>query len=67
MPTTRFWELFGISERTYRRWQAKARVGQRREGSLATASAADTSRRVVALATKHPAWGHRKIWAMARH
>jgi transposase InsO family protein len=22
---------------------------------------------VVALATRHPAWGHRKIWAMARH
>ncbi len=22
---------------------------------------------VVALATRHPAWGHRKIWAVARH
>jgi putative transposase len=22
---------------------------------------------VLAIATKHPAWGHRKVWAMARH
>lgn len=67
MPTARFARLIGIPERTYRRWQARAR------GDLAARGpwprpARDRSRAlVVGLARAHPAWGHRTIWAMARH
>ena len=67
MPTARFTELVGIPERTYRRWQAKARAGHPPKGPW-PAPARDAHREVVtALAGGHPAWGHRKVWAMARH
>jgi putative transposase len=67
MPTSRFCALLGIPERTYRRWQAKARAGCRPKGPWPT-PARDAHRQVVtAIAAEHPAWGHRKIWAMARH
>ncbi len=67
MPTTRFCQIFGIPERTYRRWQAKARAGQPAKGPWPRPARASHRDIVVTLATKHPAWGHRKIWAMARH
>ena len=67
MPTARFCQLFGIPERTYRRWQAKASGSEAAKGPWPR-PARDAYRHVVTgLATKHPAWGHRKIWAMARH
>lgn len=37
MPTSRFCEKFGMPERTWRRWQAKA--GSAAEGSVAAAGA----------------------------
>jgi transposase len=67
MPTTRYSELFGIPERTYRRWQARARAGQPGKGPWPRPARSSHRVVVVALATQHPAWGHRKIWAMARH
>lgn len=67
MPTARFTELVGIPERTYRRWQAKARSGRAPKGPW-PAPARDRHREVVtSVAREHPAWGHRKVWAMARH
>jgi transposase InsO family protein len=67
MPTARFADLIGVPERTYRRWQAKAKTGGPSKGPWPT-PARDTHRAVVVhLATAHPAWGHRKVWAMARH
>ncbi len=67
MPTTRFCELFGIPERTYRRWQARSRVGQPVKGPWPRPARSSHREVVVAVATQHPAWGHRKVWAMARH
>ena len=67
MPTARFVKLIGVPERSYRRWQAKARQGRPPKGPWPQ-PARDAAR---PLATKHalerPAWGHRKIWAMTRH
>ncbi|MDQ3104467.1 MAG: IS3 family transposase [Actinomycetota bacterium] len=67
MPTTRFCALFGIPERTYRRWQARSRAGQPAKGPWPRLARQTHRDVVVAFATQHPAWGHRKIWAMARH
>ncbi len=67
MPTSRFCKLTGVPERSYRRWQAKARADRPPKGPWPQ-PARDAAR---PLATKHalahPAWGHRKIWAMTRH
>jgi len=67
MPTTRFCELFGIPERTYRRWQTRAVAGRLVKGPWPRPARECHREVIVALATAHPAWGHRKIWAMARH
>lgn len=67
MPTSRFVELVGIPERTYRRWQQRARQGRPPKGPWPAPVQAAHRDVIVELATRHPAWGHRKIWAMARH
>jgi putative transposase len=68
MSTARWCKLFDVPERTWRRRQARAHVGERlvkgpwpRPARLAVAELT----RQHALA--HPAWGHRKVWAMVRH
>ena len=67
MPTSRFCEKFGVPERTWRRWQSLAQAGRPVKGPW-PAPARDAARElVVKHATDHPAWGHRKIWAMVRH
>lgn len=67
MPTARFCALIGVPERSWRRWQARARAGTPVRGPWPW-PARDRSRQVVVdLAAAHPAWGHRKVWAMARH
>jgi putative transposase len=67
MSTARFCRLLDIPERTWRRKQARARTIGFSLGPWPR-PARDRSRHVIAdLARKHPAWGHRKIWAMARH
>lgn len=67
MSTTRFCELIDMPERTWRRWQARDRAGERpkRPWPRPAREAARELARKHALA--HPAWGHRKVWAMVRH
>lgn len=64
MPTTRFTDLVGIPERTYRRWQAKQRVGKPPQGPWPTPAQDSIDQQVVAMANRWPAWGHRKITAL---
>ncbi|MFF3257543.1 transposase [Actinacidiphila glaucinigra] len=66
MPTARFCRLIGVPERTWRRHQARARRDAEPRGSWprpAREQVRDTARRH---ALAHPAWGHRKVWAMCR-
>ena len=67
MSTSRFCDLLDLPERTWRRWQAKARAGKPAKGLWSALSRDQHREAVVAMASKHPAWGHRKIWAMVRH
>lgn len=67
MSTSRFCDLLDIPERTWRRWQAKARAGKAVKGPWPAPSRDQHREAVVAMAGKHPAWGHREIWAMVRH
>src|SRR5450830_1500257 len=67
MPTARFWSLIGMPERTWRRHQARARADRATKGPWprpARTRVRDAARRH---ALAHPAWGHRKVWAMVRH
>lgn len=67
MSTARWCRKFDIPERTWRRWQARARAGEparRPHPQPAREAAAEL---VDKHAAEHPAWGHRKIWAMVRH
>jgi putative transposase len=66
MPTARFCSLFGVPERTWRRWQAKARAEQQPKGPWPQPVRQVAKATVVAHASQHVSWGHRKIWAMTR-
>ncbi|MGC0274234.1 IS3 family transposase [Pseudactinotalea sp. Z1739] len=67
MPTSRFCAVIGVPERTWRRWQAKARQTRppKRPWPRPVRENAREAARRHALA--HPAWGHRKVWAMCRY
>ena len=67
MSTTRFCELIDMPERTWRRWQAKARAGGRPKGPWPRPARQSAKEVTLRHALAHPAWGHRKIWAMVRH
>jgi transposase InsO family protein len=67
MSTARFCALIDMPERTWRRWQSKARAGQQVKGPWPQPARDAARERVLKHATAHPAWGHRKIWAMVRH
>ena len=67
MPTSRFCEKFGIPERTWRRWQAKARQQRPPRGPWPQPARVPIRDVVLKHALAHPAWGHRKVWAMVRH
>lgn len=69
MSTARFCTKFDIPERTWRRWQAKARTDQPTKGPWPRPVRDDPALRAAATAEAeaHVAWGHRKIWAMLRH
>lgn len=70
MSTSRFCALFDVPERSWRRYQAQQRGSAPTPGTKGPwpqpvrTAARET---VAAEAAKHPAWGHRKVWAMARH
>ena len=67
MPTSRWCARFGVPERSWRRWQSRARAGLAVKGPW-PAPVRDKAREAVrAHALAHPAWGHRKIWVMCRH
>ena len=67
MSTARFCQLFDMPERTWRRWQAKARTGTAVKGPWSQPARQAARELVVKHALAHPAWGHRKIWALTRH
>ena len=67
MPTSRWCAKFGIPERTWRRWQARARREQPTRGAWPQPARMPVRELVLQHALAHPAWGHRKIWAMVRH
>ena len=67
MSTTRFCQLIEMPERTWRRWQARARAGAPAKGPWPRPARVSATGLVRQHALEHPAWGHRKIWAMVRH
>lgn len=67
MSTARFCRLIDMPERTWRRWQARARAGEPTRGPWPAPVAAVVEPYVVKHAKAHTAWGHRKVWAMTRH
>ena len=56
-----------MPERTWRRWQAKARQGQGPKGPWPQPARSAARDLVVGHALAKPAWEHRKIWALTRH
>ena len=66
MPTSRFTTLFGIPERTFRRWQARARRGRPAKGRWPTPAQDHVEHVLVELADLWPVWGYRKIAQLAR-
>jgi hypothetical protein len=67
MPTTRFCSLIGVPERTWRRHQARARTGLPAKGPWPHPARDRIRDAALGHALAHPAWGHRKVWAMCRH
>ena len=67
MSTARFCQMIDMPERTWRRWQARARAGGQPKGPWPTPARDEARGLILKHATKHSAWGHRKIWAMVRH
>ena len=67
MPTTRFCAVIGVPERTWRRHQARARGGMPGKGPWPRPAREQVREAARRHALAHPAWGHRKVWAMCRH
>ena len=67
MPTTRFCSLIGVPERTWRRHQARARQAKPAKGPWPRPARDKIREAARQHALAHPAWGHRKVWAMCRH
>lgn len=67
MSTSRFCALIDMPERTWRRWQTSARVGRAPKGPWPRPARTAAAELALKHALAHPAWGHRKIWAMVRH
>lgn len=66
MSTARFCRLLDMPERTWRRYQARARDGEPLRGPWPMPVAEAVEPVVVKHAEAHTAWGHRKVWAMTR-
>src|SRR5450830_1147289 len=67
MPTARFCSLISMPERTWRRHQARARAGHPLKDPWPRPARSRVRDAVRAHALAHPAWGHRKVWAMVRY
>jgi transposase InsO family protein len=59
--------MIGVPERSWRRWQAKAKQERPVKGPWPKPVRDRARGLVVAHALSKPAWGHRKIWALTRH
>ncbi|GAB6902338.1 integrase core domain-containing protein [Kineosporia succinea] len=59
--------MIGMPERTWRRWQARAKTDQPPRGPWPMPVSQAAEPIVAKHAQEHPAWGHRKIWAMTRY
>ncbi len=66
MPTSRFTGLVGIPERTYRRWQQRQRAGKPAKGPWPTRAQDRVEEKLVEVADRWPAWGHRKVAELSR-
>jgi putative transposase len=66
MSTTRFCQMIDMPERTWRRWQSRARAGEPTRGPWPMPVSATVETVVVKHAEAHPACGHRKVWALTR-
>jgi putative transposase len=67
MPTSRFCPLIGVPERTWRRRQGRARAGRLVKGPWPRPAREQIGAAARRHALAHPAWGHRKVWAMCRY
>ncbi|MBB4854999.1 hypothetical protein HNP40_002391 [Mycobacteroides chelonae] len=67
MPTSRWCAKFVVPERSWRRWQHKAKVGRVVKGPWPALVRDRAREEVRGHALARPEWGHRKIWAMYRH
>lgn len=67
MSTSRFCKMVDMPERTWRRWQAHAKADRPPKGPWPQPGRAAARDVVTKHALAHPAWGHRRIWAMVRH
>ncbi|MEX2612757.1 MAG: DDE-type integrase/transposase/recombinase, partial [Gaiellaceae bacterium] len=66
MPTSRFVQLIGVPERSYRRWQQRQRGGCPARGPWPAPARDRVEPLAVAKADRWPAWGHRKVAALIR-
>lgn len=66
MPTSRFVQLIGVPERSYRRWQRRQRDGQPTRGPWPAPARDRVEPAAIAYADRFPAWGHRKIAMLMR-
>jgi putative transposase len=67
MPTARFCQVIGVPERTWRRHQARAKADRPVKGPWPRPARQRVAKAARRHALAHPAWGHRKVWAMCRH
>jgi putative transposase len=59
--------VIGVPDRTWRRHQARARTGRRLKGPWPRPAREQIREAARRHALAHPAWGHRKVWAMCRY
>jgi hypothetical protein len=64
--TARFCRLVGMPERTYRRWQQRAREGRPAKGPWPTPSADRLEPVAVEYADRYPQWGSHTIASLLR-
>jgi transposase InsO family protein len=66
MTTSRFTRLVGVPERSYRRWQHRAREGRPVKGPWPTPSTDRVEPTAIAYADRYPQWGSRTIATLMR-
>ena len=66
MATLRFTRLCAVPERSYRRWQQRTRSGLPARGPWPTPAQDRVEEKLVEVADRWPAWGHRKIAQITR-